>query len=56
MFLTMSQEPVCNAWQAISSAMAVLEQAESRPILGPWRLKNQLRRFASMLRLIPSAA
>lgn len=54
--LTVLHDPSRSDLQAISNAMAVLEHAESSPILGPCRLKNQLSRFASRLKPKPTAA
>lgn len=48
-------DPLLNAWHDISSAVAELEHAESIAKLGPWKLKNQLIRLASILGPTPLA-
>jgi hypothetical protein len=51
MFVSSHRSP----WQAKSRAIKLLEQAESRVMLGPVRSKNQLIRLANMLSEAPLA-
>jgi len=43
---TIEESPLRSPWHAMSKAMRLLEQAESKLTLGPLKLKNQLMRFA----------
>lgn len=52
----MFESPFRRPWQAMSKAIMLLEQAESRWTLGPVKLKNQLSRFANILIDEPVAA
>ncbi len=46
--LTIDASRVLKSWQARCRAVKLLEQAESKFIDGPLRLKNQLTRFATI--------
>lgn len=54
--LTIVESLFRSPWQARSSAIILLEQAESRLTLGPLKLKNQLSLFASKLIASPVTA
>jgi hypothetical protein len=53
--LTMFESLLRNPWHATSSAIILLEHAESKLTLGPFKLKNQLILFARTARDVPVA-